>query len=231
MSLVLHSHPLSSYCWKVLIALYESGAPFTAAMVNFGGPAAKAAFAALWPTCKIPLLQDGAKVVPETSVQIEYLNRHCPAARPLLPEDEAAQLDARLWDRLSDFYVMTPMQRIVDDRMRPADERDPRAVAEAQKTLTTAYGMIDRNMAGKTSAGKMWAAGDDFTIADCAAAPALFYAGIVFPFPADHTHLAAYFERLLKRESVKRVVAEARPFFQYFPFKDAMPRRFLEDAP
>ncbi len=221
MALVLHSHPLSSYCWKVLIALYESGAPFTAEMVNFGDPAAKAAYAALWPTCKIPLLQDGARIVPETSVQIEYLNRHYPAAR-LLPMDEARQLDARLWDRVSDFYVMTPMQRIVDDRMRPEAERDPRAVKDAHSMLTTAYGMIERNMADKT-----WAVGDDFTIADCAAAPALFYAGVVFPFPAGHKNLAAYFERLIARPSVKRVIAEARPFFQYFPFKDDLPQRFL----
>src|SRR6185436_19017130 len=106
MTLVLHSHPLSSYCMKVLIALYEAGRPFTAAMVNLGDPAAKAAYAALWPTCKIPLLQDGARVVPETSVQIEYLNRHYPAARPLLPKEEKAQLDARLWDRVADLYVM-----------------------------------------------------------------------------------------------------------------------------
>lgn len=225
MTLVLHSHPLSSYCWKVLIALYESGVPFTAEMVNLGDPAARAAYAALWPTCKIPLLQDGARVVPETSVQIEYLNRHHPGARPLLPKDEAALLEARLWDRVSDFYVMTPMQRIVDDRMRPEAERDPRAVREAQGLLTTAYGMIEHNMAGKT-----WAAGDNFTIADCAAAPALFYAGIVFPFPENHKNLAAYFERLLQRASVKRVIAEARPFFQYFPFKDRLPRRFLEDS-
>ncbi|MBX7200531.1 MAG: glutathione S-transferase family protein [Rhodospirillaceae bacterium] len=225
MPLVLHSHPLSSYCWKVLIALYETGAPFTAEMVNLGDPDARAAYAALWPTCKIPLLQDGAKVVPETSVQIEYLDTHYPAARPLLPRDEAARLDARLWDRVSDFYVMTPMQRIVDDRMRPEAERDPRAVTQARALLATAYGLIERNMAGKT-----WAAGGDFSIADCAAAPALFYAGIVFPFPAGHPNLAAYFERLLARPSVARVITEARPFFQYFPFNDLMPRRFLGDA-
>lgn len=223
MSLVLHSHPLSSYCWKVLIALYETGAPFKAEMVNLGDPAAKAAYAALWPTCKIPLLQDGARIVPETSVQIEYLNAHYPGARPLLPADEALRLEARLWDRVSDFYVMTPMQRIVDDRLRPAPDRDPRAVNEARALLTTAYGMIDRNMADKT-----WAAGADFTIADCAAAPALFYAGIIFPFPTTHKNLGAYFERLLARPSVARVIREARPFFQYFPFKELMPQRFLD---
>lgn len=225
MALILHSHPLSSYCMKVLIALYEAGTPFTAEMVNLGDPEAKAAYAALWPTCKIPLLQDGARIVPETSLQIEYLDEHHPGARPLLPKDAWQRLDARLWDRVSDLYVMNPMMRLVDDRMRPAEERDPRAVKEAQGVLTTAYGMIDRNMAGKT-----WAAGDDFSIADCAAAPALFYAGIVFPFPAAHENLAAYFERLLARPSVARALKEARPFFQYFPFRDAMPRRFLDDA-
>ena len=227
MSLVLHSHPLSSYCHKVLIALYENGTAFTAEMVNFGDPAAKAAYAELWPTAKIPLLQDTARgqIVPETSIMIEYLDRHYPGARPLLPADAAACQDARLWDRLSDLYVMNAMARIVDDRMRPAAERDPRAVRDAHATLTTAYGMIDRNMAKKT-----WAAGADFTIADCALAPALFYAGIVFPFPETHKHLVAYFERLLQRTSVARVIAEARPFFEYFPFKDAMPRRFLEGA-
>lgn len=225
MSLILHSHPLSSYCMKVLIALYEAGTPFTAAMVNLGDAEAKAAYAAMWPTCKIPLLQDGTRIVPETSVQIEYLDEHHPSARPLLPQDPAKRLDARLWDRVSDLYVMNQMMRLVDDRMRPAAERDPRAVREAQGLLTTAYGMIDRNMADKA-----WAVGDAFSIADCAAAPALFYAGIVFPFPETHTNLAAYFERLLARPSVARVLKEARPFFQYFPFRDAMPQRFLDDA-
>jgi glutathione S-transferase len=227
MTLTLHSHPLSSYCQKVLIALYENGTPFIAEMVNLGDPAARAAYAELWPTTKIPLLQDKARnrIVPETSIMIEYLDRQYPGARPLLPADAATCLDARLWDRLFDLYVMTPMMRIVDDRLRPAGERDPRAVPQAKEVLATAYGMIERQMAGRT-----WAAGGDFSIADCAAAPALFYAGIVAPFPAEHPHLAAYFERLVARPSVARAIAEARPFFQYFPFKDDMPKRFREDA-
>lgn len=226
MPLVLHSHPLSSYCMKVLIALYEAGTPFEARMVNLGDPAARAAYGDLWPTCKIPLLQDGDRIVPETSVQIEYLDTHYPGAHPLLPRDPARALDARLWDRLADLYVMNAMSRIVDDRLRRPEDRDPRAVKDSQGILTTAYGMIERNMAGKT-----WAIGDSFTLADCAAAPALFYASIVFPFPETHKNLAAYFERLLARPSVARVLAEARPFFLYFPYKDAMPKRFLETAP
>lgn len=226
MSLILHSHPLSSYCQKVLIALYENATPFTAEMVNLGDPAARAAYAGLWPTAKIPLLQDTARgqIVPETSIMIEYLDRHYPGAQPLLPEDPATALEARLWDRVFDCYVMTPMQRFVGERLRPEAERDPRAIPETRGVLATAYGMIDRHMEART-----WAAGAQFTIADCAAAPALFYAGIIAPFPDTHRHLSAYFERLIKRASVARVIAEARPYFQYFPFKELMPRRFLGD--
>ena len=225
MSLILHSHPLSSYCHKVLIALYENNTPFTAEMVNFGDPAARAAYAALWPTAKIPLLQDTGRghIVPETSIMIEYLDRHYPGAQPLLPKDPATALEARLWDRVFDCYVMTPMQRFVGERLRPEAERDPRAVPDSQNTLATAYGMIDRHMATRT-----FAAGDAFSIADCAAAPALFYAGIIVPFPETHKHLGAYFERLMARPSVARVITEARPFFQYFPFKELLPARFLE---
>lgn len=228
MSLTLHSHPLSSYCHKVLIALYEAETPFTAAMVNLGDPVARAAYAAMWPTAKIPLLQDHARgqIVPETSIMIEYLDQHYPGARSLLPKAPAALLEARLWDRVFDLYVMNPMMRIVDDRMRPAAERDPRAVPQSKDILATAYGMIEHHMATRT-----WAAGDDFSIADCAAAPALFYAAIASPFPGAHKNLGAYFERLMARPSVTRVIAEARPFFQYYPLLDAMPKRFRESAP
>ena len=224
MSLTLHSHPLSSYCHKVLIALYEAGTPFTASMVNLGDPAARAAYAAMWPTAKIPLLQDHAReqIVPETSIMIEYLDQHYPGARPLLPKDPAVLLEARLWDRVFDLYVMTPMNKIVDDRMRPAAERDPRAVPQAHELLATAYGMIEHHMTTR-----IWAAGADFSIADCAAAPALFYASIASPFSDKHKQLGAYFERLMARPSVARVITEARPYFDYFPLKDSMPQRFL----
>lgn len=226
MGLVLHLHPLSSYCQKVTIGLYELGLPFEARMVNLGDAAARAAFEALWPTAKIPLLEDEDRgaVAPETSIMLEYADRLAGGGR-LLPADPEAQLQARLWDRLFDNYVMTPLQRIVGDRLRPEGERDPRGVAEARATLAMAYAMVDDHMAGRT-----FAAGEAFTLADCAAMPALFYAGIVAPWPAERTHLAAYFERLLGRASVQRALAEAQPYFDFFPFREAMPERFLATA-
>jgi glutathione S-transferase len=225
MALTLHLHPLSSYCHKVLIALYENQTPFHPHLVDLGDGKARADFAALWPTAKIPLLQDDARVVPETSIMIEYLDRHYPGAQPLLPTDDATCLEARLWDRLFDNYVMTPMQKIVASRMGSPSEDKERVAAEATVTLRTSYDMIERHMAGRS-----WAAGESFSIADCAAAPALFYASIAVPLPASHGHLAAYFERLMSRASVKRVIAEARPYLRLFPLKDSVPARFLSDA-
>ena len=227
MALNLHMHPLSSYCQKVIIALYESDTRFTPRIVDLGDQDARAAFAALWPTAKIPLLEDAerARIVPETTIIIEYLDRHYHGAQPLLPMSADARLEARLWDRLFDFYVMTPMQRIVADRLRPDSERDARSVADAVATLNMAYDMIERRMAERS-----WAAGATFSIADCAAAPALFYASIVVPFAESHVHLAAYFERLMQRPSVSRTIAEARPYFRFFPFKDSIPARFLANA-
>ncbi|MFC3076499.1 glutathione S-transferase family protein [Phenylobacterium terrae] len=225
MSLVLHLHPLSSYCWKVLIGLYELGTAFEPRMANLGDPADRAAFAALWPTAKIPLLEDtgAGRVIPETTVMLEYVDARSAGPARLLPEDADARLDARLWDRLFDNYVMTPMQKIVADRLRPEGVRDPHGVQEARATLQMAYGMIDARMAGRD-----WPAGEAFSLADCAAAPALFYAAIVEPFPAERPHLAAYFERLLARPSVGRAIDEARPWFQYYPYREDMPARFLE---
>jgi glutathione S-transferase len=223
-ALTLYMHPLASYCWKTLVALYENETPFTPHIVNLGDPNAKAAFVALWPTAKIPLLQDTtyARIVPETSIIIEYLDHRYPGRRPLLPIEEDVRLEARLWDRILDTYVMTPMQDIVANRLRPVNERDPRRVSEAESTLRTAYDMIETHVARRT-----WAAGEAFSIADCAAAPALFYASILVPFAASQVHLVKYFERLLERPSIARTIEEARPYFQYFPFKDAMPARFL----
>jgi glutathione S-transferase len=224
MALTLYYHPLSSYCWKVLIAFYENGAAFEALMVNPGDPDSKAAYLALWPTGKIPLLEDDGRVVPESSIMIEHLDRRHPGTIALLPADPDEQLEARLWDRLFDLYVMGPMQRFIAQQLRPEAERDPRTLTESLKGLNDAYDMIEDRMRGRT-----WAGGDSFTIADCAAAPALFYAGIVQPFPPDHTVLAAYYERLMARPSVRRAIAEARPYFQYFPLHDAIPSRYLSD--
>jgi len=224
MSLTLHYHPLASFCHKVLIALYEAQTPFAARLVDLMAADARSRFLDLWPVGKIPVLRDEARdrTVPETTIIIEYLDRYYPGPHRLLPADEDARLEARLWDRFFDAYVHAPMQAIVGDRLRPADARDPTGVAAARATLATAYGMIETRMAERT-----WAAGKDFSLADCAAAPALFYAGIVAPFPPGHAHLAAYFERLVARPSFARVLAEARPYFAMFPFKDDMPARFL----
>ena len=224
MSLVLHSHPLSSYCWKVLIALYEKGLPFDARTVDLGDAAERAAFAALWPTARIPLLQDGDRVVPETSIQIEYLDGRPGGAR-MLPGDPAAQLEVRLWDRLFDGYVMSPLQHAVGYHLRPENLRDPLALDNARQQLAMAYGMIEARIPGTT-----WAVGDAFTLADCAAAPSLFYASIFMPFPPGHARLSAYFERLVARPSVARVIADARPYLRFFPLADQVPTRFLGET-
>lgn len=224
MALTLHYHPLSSYCWKVLIALYENGAPFEARLVNLGDPAARAAYAALWPTAKIPLLVDGERVVPETSIQIEYLDRHHPGPLRLLPEEPQAQLEVRLWDRIFDLHVMTPMQRFIAQQLRPEAERDAATLAGTVNELGLAYDLIESRLGSRT-----WAAGDAFSMADCAAAPALFYAAIVRPFSPEHTRLSAYFERLLARPSVWRCIVEARPVFHCYPLRHALPARFLAD--
>jgi glutathione S-transferase len=228
MSLTLYYHPLASFCHKVLIALYEAETPFTPHLVDLMAADARARFLDLWPVGKIPVLRDEARdrTVPETTIIIEYLDRHYPGQRRLLPEDDEARLEARLWDRFFDGYVHAPMQAIVGDRLRPEEARDPTGVANARATLAVAYGMIEERMAKRT-----WAVGEDFSLADCAAAPALFYAGIIAPFPAGHAFLAAYFERLAARPSFARVLAEARPYFPMFPFKDDMPARFLEGKP
>jgi glutathione S-transferase len=222
--LTLYMHPLASYCWKVLIALYENETAFSPHIVNLGDPEAKAAFVALWPTGKIPLLQDTThgRVIPETSIMIEYLDQHYAGREALLPVEGDARLEARLWDRIFDCYVMAPMQEIVANRLRPEDERDPRRVSEAEATLRMAYDMIEMHVDGTP-----WAAGNTFSIADCAAAPSLFYASILMPFSPSQVYLAKYFERLLERPSVARTIKEAQPYFQYFPFKEAMPARFL----
>jgi len=222
-TLALHFHPLSSYCHKVLIALYENGIAFEPQLVNLGDPAGRKRYLDLWPIGKMPVLRDEARnrILPESSIIIEYLDRHYPGAQPLIPVDLEAALEARLWDRLYDLYVMTPMQKIVGDRIRPSGARDPQGVAEAEALLRTAYGVIEQSMADR-----IWAAGESFGIADCAAAPSLFFALTLVPFAASHPNLAAYFERLVSRPSIARVLAEAKPFFQYYPFQDRIAARF-----
>ena len=224
MSLTFYYHPLASFCWKVQIALYENETPFVGEIVNLADKQASAKFFDLWPVGKMPLLRDERRdrTVPETTIIIEYLDRYYPGAKKMLPEDEELRLDARLWDRFFDNYVQHPMQRIVANQMRPQNERDPRSVSESQSALEMAYDMLERRLATRT-----WAIGDVFSLADCAAFPGLFYASTLVPFGEARRATAAYFERLTQRASVQRVISEARPYFQYYPFRDAIPARFL----
>src|SRR5204863_5585060 len=168
----------------------------------------------LWPIGKFPLLRDAARDrdVPESSIIIEYLAQHYPGGVPLVPADPGLAWQTRLRDRLYDLYVNDPMQRVVGDRRRPAGQHDPLSVEEAKARLRAAYGVIEHDMATKT-----WAMGDAFSMADCAAAPSLFYANLVLPLGDTHSNAARYLERLMERPSFARVVKEAKPYFALFP--------------
>jgi len=214
MSLTLHQHPLASFCWKVLIALYDNDTPFEARLVDLMDPAGAAAFKALWPLGKMPVLRDAARdrTIPETSIIIEYLQTWYPGPTRFIPDDPDQALRVRLADRFYDLHVQEPMQKIVGDRIRPAGANDPHGVAEARARLAVAYALIEAEMAERT-----WAAGEAFSLADCAAAPALFYADKVAPLGQDHPHASAYLDRLLARPSFGRVLQEAQPYFAMFP--------------
>jgi glutathione S-transferase len=214
MSLKLYYHPLSSFCWKVLIALYENDTPFTPVSVDLGNEAERAALLKLWPIGKFPVLRDEARdrTIPETSIIIEYLDNHYPGPVRFIPADIDLARPTRLRDRFYDLYVHLPMQKIVGDRLRPSGSNDPFGVDEAKARIVSCYGMIDKEVATKT-----WAMGEAFTLADCAAAPALFYGNMVLPFGDAHKNLTAYFERLKARPSFARVLREAEPYFAMFP--------------
>ena len=212
MTLTLHAHPLSSYCWKALIALYETGAEFELALVDFGDPENAAAFRELWPLAKMPVIVDREHVVMESSTIIEHLALHHHGRTQLIPEDRDAAIRVRMLDRIFDNYVMTPMQKIVGDRLRPKDARDPHGVAEARRLLDTSYAWLEHELAGCH-----WAAGEAFTLADCAAAPSLHYADRVHPFRDRLPALGAYLARLEGHPSFARVLAEAAPYAHMFP--------------
>jgi glutathione S-transferase len=214
MSLTLHFHPLASYCWKALIALYENDVAFTPNLVDLGNPAERAALVKLWGIGKFPVLQDDARgeIVPESSIIIDYLDRHYASRTRLIPTDPDKALQARLRDRFYDLYVHLPMQKIVVDRMRPEGARDPHGVEEARAQLRTSYAMIEQQMA---TGG--WAIGADFTLADCAAAPSLFYGNMAEPFGDANENVPAYLERLKARASFARVLKEAEPYFHMVP--------------
>jgi glutathione S-transferase len=223
MPLTLYYHPLSSYCQKVLIALYENQTPFEKHFLNLMDAGERAHFRSLWPVGKMPLLVDSARnqTLPETSIIIEYLEQHYPGAHPLLPRGEESRMEARLWDRICDLYIHNPMQKAVTDAFRPKGANDPHGVADAEATIRTVYGMLESRLAHR-----IWLVEDTFSMADCAATPALFYASVAVPFGADQKHLAAYFERLVARPAAARTIDEAKPFFHMFPLNAKMQARF-----
>jgi glutathione S-transferase len=214
MSLRLYFHPLSSYCHKVLIALYENDTRFEPVSVNLGDETERAALLKLWPVGKFPVLRDDERnvTVPESTVIIEYLDRHYPGATHLIPSEAEVARQTRLRDRFYDLHVHEPMQKIVGDRLRPEGRKDPHGVEEAKSRLKTSLGMIDSEMASR-----VWAMGEAFSLADCAAAPPLFYANEVMPFGDTHPNVAAYLKRLKARPSYARVLKEAEPYFAMFP--------------
>jgi len=214
MSLKLYFHPLSSFCHKVLIALYENETPFEPQIVNLGEEKSRAEFLKIWPIGKFPVLRDERRdrLVPESSIIIEYLAQHYPGKTSLVPSDPDLARQTRLRDRFFDLYVNVPMQKMIGDRRRPAAKNDPYGVEEAKAQLETSLGMLEPEM-GKAA----WAMGDAFTMADCAAAPSLFYANMLRPFLDTHKNLAGYYQRLMKRPSFARVIKEAEPYFKLIP--------------
>jgi glutathione S-transferase len=216
MALIVHEHPLSSFCWKVKIALREMGLPFEARLVAFYEEASRAAHYARWPLGKIPVLEDTDRdrIVAETSVIIEYLQVfHAPSAG-LIPADPEGALQVRMLDRVFDSYVMEPTSRIVAENFRGGE--DPVGVAQADALLAKTYDWLEGELAGRT-----WAAGEAFTLADCAACPSLYYADKVLPFRASHPILGAYLERLEQRPSFAETLNDAQPVWHMFPGRKA----------
>jgi glutathione S-transferase len=206
----LYAHPFSSYSQKALIALYENDTPFDYRSLE--DPAAQAELAALWPMRRFPVLTEGTHTVIEATCVIEYLDRVHPGPRRMIPADADDALDVRMLDRFFDNYVSTPLMKIVADRLRPEDQRDSYGVNEARTMLDTAYAWLDARMADRE-----WATGGDFSLADCAAAPFLFYADWSHPIAPAFGHVRDYRTRLLARPSFARAVDEARPYRHYFP--------------
>lgn len=212
MSLKLYAHPFSSYCQKVLIALYENDIPFEWRMLSNDHPDLYAEFAATWPLKRFPVLLDGDRPIMESTVIIEHLELYYPGPVSLLPAYARDALHVRYLDRFFDCYISTPMQKIVFDAIRPADERDAYGVREARSMLDDAYAWLDKMLADRE-----WAAGRRFSLADCSAAPSLFYADWTHRIDPSLTHLIAYRKRLLARPSFARAVDEARAYRPLFP--------------
>jgi glutathione S-transferase len=214
MALSLYFHPLASYCWKVLVALYENETPFEPRLVDLGDPAERDAFFKLAPLGKFPVLHDhqNGKFVAESTIIIEYLATRYPGRTTLLPAEPDAALEVRAQDRFFDLQIHEAMQKHVVDKLRPDGKRDPFGVEQAHAQLEKAYAILETTLATRS-----WAGGETFSMADCAAAPALYYANRVHPLGAAHPHIGQYLERLEARPSFARVLREAQPYFSMFP--------------
>ncbi|NUT77996.1 glutathione S-transferase family protein [Pseudomonas sp. C1C7] len=219
MSLTLYYHPLSSFCHKALVALYEHRIDCEKRLIDLSSETERAELAALWPLIKFPVIRDHARqrTVAESSVIIEYLDHFHSGGQKLIPDDWETALQVRLWDRFFDLYVQQPMQQIVADRIH-ATQAD---LSKQRVTLQTAYGMLEQQL----DAGG-WVASPDFSMADCSAVPALFYARTLVPYADDYPRLSAYFERLIQRPSVQQVLDEAKPWFAWYPFAESLEARF-----
>jgi len=211
--LKLYYHPLSSFCWKALIALYENATPFEPVLVDLQDPASRGAFLKVWPMGKFPVIRDEARdhLVPESSIIVEYLDRHYPGPAKLMPADPDRARQTRMADRFLDSYIHTPMQKVVGDRLRPVGHKDAFGVEQARALMGRGLSMVEE------AVGPAWMMGEDFTLADCSAAPALFYAARIMPLGAK---AQAYLERLKARPSFARTLKEAEPYFAMFPSED-----------
>ncbi|HSR78018.1 MAG TPA: glutathione S-transferase family protein [Xanthobacteraceae bacterium] len=209
---ILFAHPFSSYCQKVLVALYENATAFTFRMLDQADTATFAEFAELWPLKRFPLLLDDGRPIVEATIIIEHVGLHYPGPVRLIPDDPIEALNVRFVDRFFDNYVQTPLQAIVFDSIRDPEERDRRGVADARAMLETSYGWLEQHMAGR-----LWAAGEHFSLADCAAAPALFYADWTHPIGEAFPNVRAYRNRLNARPSFAQAIDEARPYRPLFP--------------
>ncbi|MBP1853487.1 glutathione S-transferase family protein [Rhizobium halophytocola] len=220
MTLTLHYHPLASFCWKPLIALYDTELAFDRVEVNLGDAASRDAFARIWPPLKFPVLVDHVhgRTIAESTTVIDYLDSFGKGPRPMTPTDPDLAWQARMWDRLFDNMLQAPMQRIVADALRPAGQQDAFGVAQARSDIAAAYDFIETRV---PEDGFMVSQG--FTLADCAAVPALFWSDTIVPLGDGHPRLTAYLDRLKARPSVARTLREAEPYFGYFPL-DPKPR-------
>jgi glutathione S-transferase len=220
----LYFHPLSSFCHKVLIAFYENGTAFDPVVVNFVDKDSEIAFKAVWPFGKIPALRDDDRrvTIGESTSIIEFLDACHPGPTRFVSADPLLAGETRMWDRVLDHYVHEPMQKVITDNLRPEGANDSFGVEQAVSRIRNAYEQLDRRMEART-----WLVGDAFSLADCAAAPALFYANAAVPMDDGKEALAAYLDRLVARPSYARVLEEAEPYFKYVPLarKPEVPKR------